>query len=340
MGGSIQGNPLNLANAVTTFAGSAGLFGSTDATGSAARFYGPISITTDGTNLFIPDSNNHTIRKIVISTGAVTTIAGSAGSLGSADGTGSAARFNYPQGITTDGTNLFVADSYNHTIRKIVISTGAVTTIAGSAGVSGSTDGTGSAARFYRPWGVTTDGTNLFITDGKNYTIRKIVIATGAVTTIAGSAGLSGSTDATGSAARFNYPRGITTDGTNLFVNDLTNCTIRKIVISTGAVTTIAGSAGNIGSADGTGSAARFYYPPDITTDGTNLFVSDSPNSTIRKIVISTGAVTTIAGSAGNMGSADGTGSAARFYYPWGITTDGINLFVSDYSDNTIRKIQ
>src|SRR3989338_648445 len=270
MGGSVQGTSLNLTSTnavVTTFAGST-TSGSTDATGTSARFYYPFGITTDGTNLFAADQYNHIIRKIVISTGVVTTIAGSTTS-GSTDATGTSAKFNYPKGITTDGTNLFVADSLNHTIRKIVISTGVVTTIAGST-TSGSTDATGTSARFYYPYGITTDGTNLFVADQYNHTIRKIVISTGVVTTIAGSAGSSGSTNATGTSARFNYPQGITTDGTNLFVADSLNHTIRKIVISTGVVTTIAGSTTS-GSTDATGTSARFYYPQGITTDGTNL---------------------------------------------------------------------
>jgi sugar lactone lactonase YvrE len=284
MGGARQGVSLSLSRVVTTLTGSAGLSGSTDGTGTAARFNMPFSITTDGTNLYVTDSNNHTIRKIVISTGAVTTLAGSAALSGSTDGTGTAARFSYPEGITTDGTNLYVADTSNHTIRKIVISTGAVTTLAGSATLSGSTDGTGTAARFNSPSSITTDGTNLYVADTSNHTIRKIVISTGAVTTLAGSAALSGSTDGTGTAARFSYPDGITTDGTNLYVADDYYATIRKIVISTGAVTTIAGSPGSYGYVDGTGSAATFYDPAGITTNGSSLFVADYYENTIRKI--------------------------------------------------------
>src|SRR3972149_83535 len=358
MGGSVQGTSLNLTSTnavVTTFAGST-TSGSTDATGTSARFYYPYGITTDGTNLFAADQYNHIIRKIVISTGVVTTIAGSTTS-GSTDATGTSAKFYYPTGITTDGTNLFVADQYNHTIRKIVISTGVVTTIAGSAGSSGSTNATGTSARFNYPQGITTDGTNLFVADSLNHTIRKIVISTGVVTTIAGST-TSGSTDATGTSARFYYPQGITTDGTNLFVADYGNYTIRKIVISTGVVTTIAGSTTS-GSTDATGTSARFYYPYGITTDGTNLFVADSYNHTIRKIAPSTStgtlmggsvqgtslnltstnaAVTTFAGST-TSGSTDGTGTSASFYYPAGITTDGTNLYVADRMNHTIRKI-
>ena len=304
------------------------------------RFNNPNQITTDRTNLFIADTSNHTIRKVVISTGVVTTLAGSAGNIGSTDGTGTIARFNWPDGITTDGTNLYVSESGNHTIRKVVISTGVVTTLAGSAGLSGSTDGTGTAARFNSPRFITTDGTNLFVAEHDNHTIRKIVISTGAVTTIAGSAGIIGSTDGTGTAARFNTPYGIATDGISLFITELFNHTIRKMVISTGVVTTIAGSAGVIGSTDGTGTAARFYEPVGITTDGTNLFVSDYANHTIRQVVIATGAVTTVAGSAGLVATTDGVGSSARFNYPRGITTDGTSLFETDYWGYTIRRIQ
>ena len=232
MGGAVQGLDLNLTmgNAsVTTLAGSAGMSGSADGTGAAARFYGPTYITTDGMNLYVAEFDNHTIRKIVIATGVVTTLAGSAGMSGSADGTGAAARFNYPYGVTTDGTNLYVGDFINNAIRKIVISTGFVTTLAGSAGTYGSVDGTGAAARFNMPSGITTDGMNLYITDSANRTIRKIVIFSGTVTTLAGSAGMSGSADGTGAAARFNCPAGITTDGTNLYVADYLNHTIRTI---------------------------------------------------------------------------------------------------------------
>ncbi|SVC59026.1 uncharacterized protein METZ01_LOCUS311880, partial [marine metagenome] len=206
------------------------------------------------------------------------------GSTGSTNATGTSASFNYPRDITTDGTNLYVADYNNHTIRKIVISTGAVTTLAGSAGSSGSTNATGTSARFKYPRGITTDGTNLYVADADNHLIRKIVISTGAVTTLAGS-GSSGSTDGTGTSAKFNSPRGITTDGQNLYVGDYSNNKIRKIVISTGAVTTLAGS-GSSGSTDGTGTSASFYNPSGITSYGTNLYVGDYSNHKIRKIAL------------------------------------------------------
>jgi sugar lactone lactonase YvrE len=223
---------------------------------------------------------------IVASTGVVTTLAGLAGSTGSADGTGSAARFNLPFGIACDASgNVYVADTINHTIRMIVASTGVVTTLAGLAESTGSDDGTGSVARFTSPFGIACDAFgNVYVADTSNSTIRKIVASTGVVTTLAGLAGSFGSDDGTGSAARFTLPRGVACDASgNIYVADTTNNTIRKVTPA-GVVTTLAGLAGSIGSADGTGSAARFYDPHSIACDASgNVYVADTYNSTIRK---------------------------------------------------------
>ena len=273
----------------------------------------------------------------------VSTVAGSTSGFGGiVDGTGSAARFNLPQGMTTDGNFVYVADYQNNAIRKIDPATGAVTTFAGSAtGTLGSTDGTGTAARFDHPYDITSDGTNLFVTDYNTCIIRKVVIATAAVTTIAGTAAACGTiTDGTGSAARFDRPQGITTDGTNLYITE--NTAVRRLVIATGAVTTFAGSAnGNVGHVDGTGSAARFNNLEGITTDGTSLYVVDAYYGDIRKIVIASAAVSSFAGdyNASVAGSNDGTGIAAKFNRPFGITSDGTNLFVIEQYGNVVRKV-
>lgn len=339
MGGAIQTTLTSLSQSVTTYAGNTS--GSADGTGSAAGFNLPVSVTTDGTNLYVADSDNFTIRKIVIATGAVTTLAGTAGASGSTDGVGAAARFTSPSGITTDGTSLYVTDNQHHSVRKIDIATGSVAMLAGS-GTCGWADGTGTAAGFCRPEGITTDGTYLYVADNPNSgaSIRKISIATGIVTTFAGSANAFGTVDGIGAAAKFNYPIGITTDGSNLYVTEWNGDTIRKIVIATGEVTTLAGTAASPGSADGVGTAASFRNPFGITMDGANLYIADCNNNTIRKLVIATGAVSTLAGTAGASGSADGVGAEALFYYPRGITTDGTNLYVADMYNNTIRKVQ
>jgi hypothetical protein len=272
----------------------------------------------------------------------LTLIAGQA-TPGSADGVGAAASFNNVQGVVSDGDFIYATDGTNHTIRKIVAATGAVTTLAGSPGQLGTADGIGSAARFKYPAHLVADGAgNLYVTDTNNFKIRKIVIATGEVSSLAGT-GAPGSADGVGAAASFNNPYGIAIDGAgNLYVADNNSRTIRKIVIATATVTTLAGQAGASGSADGIGSAARFAFPLGVVADGSgNLYVADAtPNDTIRKIVIATGEVTTLAGTAGMTGSSDGVGGAARFNYPDGMCLDGSgNLWVADLKNPTIRKI-
>jgi sugar lactone lactonase YvrE len=324
--------------AITTLAGSAGAIGSANGTGSAARFYDPVGVALDSSgNAYVADSNNQTIRKIT-SSGVVTTLAGLAGTPGSVNGTGSAARFSTPIGVAVDSAgNLYVADYYNQTIRKIT-SGGVVTTLAGLTGTPGSTDGTGSAARFNYPIGVAVDNAgNVYVADLNNQTIRKITSG-GVVSTLAGLAGASGSADGTGSAARFNYPRGVAVDSaSNVYVADSNNQTIRKIT-SGGVVTTLAGLAGASGSADGTGSVARFNNPFGVAVDSaSNVYVADPNNQTIRKVT-SGGVVKTLAGFAGATGNANGTASAARFNYPFGVAVDSAgNLYVGDTSNHTIR---
>ena len=285
MGGSLQGAELSLTatKVVTTLAGTGGSSGYKDnSTGTLAKFKNPKGITTDGTNLYVADASNHRIRQIVISTGAVTTLAGG-GSGTSTDDTGTTASFNSPQGITTDGTNLYVADSYNHKIRKIVIDNATVTTLAGT-GSSGSTDNTpGTSASFNEPLGITTDGTNLYVADTKNHLIRQIVISTRAVTTLAGTGSYGTTDNTTGTSASFYGPSGIATDGFNLYVADRSSSLIRRIVIATGAVTTLAGM-GSGNPIDDTGTAARFKVPTGITSDGIDLYVLDKQNHLIRKI--------------------------------------------------------
>jgi len=178
-------------------------------------------------------------------------------------------RFSNPSGITIDSSNnLYVCDTYNHTIRKITPA-GVVTTFAGTAGQSGSIDGTGSVARFYAPFGITIDSSgNLYVCDYSNHTIRKITPA-GMVTTIAGTAGASGITDGTGSAARFNHPIGITIDPSgNLYVCDFFNHTIRKITPS-GVVTTIAGTAGYAGLTDTADTISSANFTFNVVATGT-----------------------------------------------------------------------
>ena len=259
---------------------------------------------------------------------------------GSTNGPASNARFNHPAGLASDlSGNIYVADTENSTVRKIT-SDGNVGTLAGLAGSFGTNDGFGAGARFYGPQAVAANSAGqLFVADSGNSTIRKIT-SSGSVSTFAGVAGVSNSFDGTGANAQFYHPEGVATDpGGNVYVTDTWNHTVRKITPA-GAVTTLAGLAGNFGAADGANSKARFNRPTGIAVDSaTNIFIADSLNHTIRKMTPD-GTVSTIAGLAGVWGSSDGTNNAARFYLPDGISF-GANgdLFVTDAGNQTLRKI-
>jgi len=246
-----------------------------DGAATEATFYEPAGIAINGRNLYIADSRNNRIRKVVIATGEVSTLALLI------DGR--------PSGITTDGSNLYATDTKNHKIFKVSIATGQITSLAGT-GKRGDADGAGTAASFNSPEGITTDGTNLYVADTNNNKIRKIVIATGVVSTFARS-GTERVLNSKGAKSIFKSFIDIKTDGRHLYVVDTSHHRILKIAIVTEEVSTLAGS-GIEGFEDGKGVLATFYYPQGIAIVGSNLYVSD--NHTIRKIVIDTGEVSTV----------------------------------------------
>jgi sugar lactone lactonase YvrE len=326
---------------VSTLAGAAHASGYADGAGAAARFYLPTGVAVDGAgNVYVADAGNDTIR-VVAPSGAVRTLAGMASPRGSADRVGSAARFKGPMGVATDRAGVaYVADFSNHTIRRITPS-GAVSTLAGTAGVRGSADGrSAAAAQFNYPTAVAVDAAgNAYVADSKNHTIRKIATS-GAVSTLAGTAGAAGSTDGAGAAARFDTPRGVAVDREgNVYVADSGTHTVRKVGPS-GQVSTLAGRAGAAGAADGTGPAARFRTPKGVVVDGAgNVYVADSGNHAVRKIGPS-GPVSTLAGRAGAAGGRRGADSTARFGDPTGLAVDGAgNVYVADPEHGSVHVI-
>lgn len=365
---------------LSTVAGVAGKVGFVNAPGGNARFNQPQGICADSTgNLFVADLQNGCIRRIgangavstlgpttlsyprgmcpdgsggvfaldtglhavrrITSAGVVSLLAGRV-SAGDENGLGRAAGFNAPQGMTTtpDGA-VYIADTRNHTIRKVALD-GSVTVYAGSSGVSGSATGTVAEARFNGPAGIASDSLgNLYVADTGNHVVRRIA-PDGVVHPLAGSAGLKGTTNGSGTAARFNEPLDLTVDRSgNVFVADSKNHSIRKIT-PTGVVTTFAGGAAVSGFNDGTGTAARFNTPSGIDIDSLgSLYVADRLNGTVRKITVAA-VVTTFAGLAGNKGTTDGTGTAARFGEPAGLVVDASNqIIVSDLYYHSLRRI-
>lgn len=342
-----------------TFGTAAGLAGQEatvvetgDGTNQNARFFSPYGVALDNNgNLYVADGD--AVRKVspVGTNWVVTTLAGQGLVLGMVDATNGTARFDNPQGVAVDAAGkLYVADTANNAIRLITPSgtNWVVTTIAGvGRSSSGSTDGTNRNAKFSNPYGIAVDASgNLYVADTLNDTIRKItpVGTNWVVSTLAGLAGTNGVADGTNTSARFDNPAAIALDTNgNLYVADLGNNTIRKVTPmgTNWVVSTLAGLAGTNGSADGTNSVARFNEPQGIAVDGLGaLYVSDGNNNTIRKVtpVGTNWVVSTLAGTAAETGSANGTGSAALFSSPYGIAVDqGFNLYVADSYNFTIR---
>lgn len=333
---------------VSTLAGLGQVSGTNNGVGNAARFSNPQNVAVDsGGNVYVSDTGNQTIRKITPD-GTVSTLAGVPGQTGSSDGTNGIAHFSTPRGIGVDSmTNVYIADSGNSTIRKMVFfgTSAAVSTLAGTAGLNGSIDGPGSAARFHFPYGLAVDTAgNIYAVDRSNDDIRKITPA-GFVTTFAGVPGQTGSVDGTGAAAQFSRPEDLTLDPAgNIYVVEFGNNTVRKIqpMGTNWVVTTVAGCAAcAAGTNDGVGTDARFSSPFGLARDNSgNLYVADTANFTIRKIA-SSGSnwmVTTFAGAARQQGALDDTGTAARFGDPHDLVADAAgDLYVTD--GNAIRKI-
>lgn len=329
------------AGEVTTLAGVAGYAGYADGQGNMARLSGPTAVALDAAgNVWFGEDGNRVVRKLTPA-GQVITIAGRPGYQGSADGHGNLAQFGRPVGLAFDQQGyLYVADQYNHAIRKVTPQ-GYVTTLAGKSGTEGNQDGSGSAARFSHPFGLTigSDG-NLYVAPVHNHCLRRVTLA-GVVSTFVGATnGAVGSADGTGDRARFWMPHAVAADlQGNLYVADHINNALRRITPQA-VVTSIAGVTNMYGAVDGTGASARFWNPNSCRVDRSgNVFVSDHNNCAIRKITPS-GQVTTAAGLLGTGGERDGQGAAARFYYPAGLAFDSKgDLYVADYWGYTIRRM-
>ncbi len=365
---------------VSTLAGTMGMPGAADGPAVGARFTGPAGIAVVGSGasavVYVADTGNNTIRKIA--SGTVTTLAGIAQAFGSNDSTTqAAASFLNPNGLAVDGAGtIYAADTGNHTIRKITPA-GLVRTLAGMAALQGNADGAGAThfeppppppppdppppcpavgavpepgvvhpsicygPTFFNPSGIATDlSGNVYVADKGNRSVR-ILSADGTVSTVP----LTG-----GGFDPQARPEGIAVDlAGNIYVSDLGGAIFRVELPLPGAatrdITTLAGTLGVVGSADGPGATATFNAPAGIATDAAgNVYVADSGNATIRKVTPA-GVVSTLAGTASTIaastiGSLDGTGAAAQFAQPTGVATDSVgNVYVVDRANHNVRKV-
>lgn len=314
------------------------------------------AIATDKmNNVYVTDGAANVVRKINSADGKISTIAGTflgfnvvdptpyAGDGGSANN----AHLNFPLGIAVDHIgNVIIVDGGNGVIRKIDATTGIISTVAGT-GAQGFTgdDGPATSATFFNPYDVAVDGqNNIYIADAGNNAIRKITIATGIITTLAGlgqdEAGYSGD-NGPATSAKLNYPTGVAVDQMgNIYIADA-NHVIRKIhdgIITTVAGNGIAGYTGDGGAA--TNSSLKYITRVAVDEDG-NIYIADAGNTVIRKVTVATGIITTYAGN-GVYGYAGDGGAAvsANLAAPWDLVLDGKgNLYIADTNNSAVRVV-
>ena len=334
---------------ITTFAGNGTPGYSGDGgVATSAQLHQTEGVTTDSSgNVFIADWTNNRVRRVAAGTGVISTVAGNGTAGFSGDGgAATGASLRGPTGVAVDNAgNLYIADQANNRVRKVAAATGVITTVAGNGtqGFSGD-GGAATSAAMYSPTDLTFDGAgNLYISDNANNRIRKIVIATGVITTVVGN-GTAGSTGdgAAATSAELNAPAGLAFDKSgNLYIADVTNNRIRKVAAGTGVITTYAGNgtAGFTGDG-GAATSAELNTPARVTLDSAgNLYIADQSNNRIRKVTL--GIITTVAGdgTAGYSGNG-GPATSAAFNAPIGIAVDNAGSFyVSDFHNDVIRKL-
>ena len=339
--------------AVTTIAGQKGVAGSADGIGTQATFSGPDWLAYNPAGfLYIADGSNATIRQMDLSSGKVTTVAGTLGDpQGCEIGNGLSAGFDGLGALAFDGNHtLYVAVTFCFGFVALDTNSWNETLVAGQFGGSpcGYQDGTTAQSAFSYAGAVAYVNGSLYTADssasfctGVGDTLRRIDLDAGTVSTVAGAAGQAGSTDAVGTAARFNVPEAVVYDGVgNLYVGDGNNQTIRKVALPGYGVTTVAGDVGVAGSSDGVGATAQFDSLAGLAVGGGDLFAADFVNQEIREYFPDGGLVTTVAGSLGVTGSADSNAGPALLDKPIASVFDGVDtLYVTDSGDHTIKAI-
>ena len=318
------------------------------ATRAALRW--PVGAVSDTAgNIFIADTGNDRIRRVDSATGTISTVAGIGSSSFSGDGgPATAAALQAPYSLALDAaTNIFVADTNNHRIRRIDARTGIISTVAGNGSWGFSGDGgPATGAALSSPSGVAVDAAgNVLVADTGNHRVRRIDGRTGVISTVAGN-GSEGSYGDGGpaTAAALRHPSGVGVDGAgNILVADRMNHRIRQIDAATGFISTIAGSGTQGFSGDGgPATAATLSVPSGVVADAAgDVYVADCTNNRIRRIHVATGIITTVVGN-GSMafGGDGGPATAAALGYPSGISVDAAgNILIADSHNNRIRRV-
>jgi hypothetical protein len=315
---------------------------------TAASLSVPEAVAVDAAgNIYIADTFNYVIRKVAASTGFISTVAGNGTQGYSGDGgPATIAELYMPTGVAVDAVgNIYFAD--NQRIRKVTASTGIIMTVAGSGtqGYSGD-GGPATSAELNWPWAVAVDAAgNIYFTDTDNQRIRKVVVLTGIITTVAGTGtpGYSGD-GGPATSAELNSPFGIAADAAgNIYFADYFNNRARKVAASTGDISTVAGNGTQGFSGDGaTATSAEMYYPTSVAVDTVgNIYIADDVNDRIRKVTALTGIIQTVAGTGSTGYSGDGgPATGGELFWPYGVAVDTSgNIYVADKDNNRIRAV-
>jgi sugar lactone lactonase YvrE len=290
-------------------------------------------------NLYIADSGNNRIRKVAVGTGVITTMAGNGAAGSSGDGgLATSATLSFPNDVVVDSNgNLYIADTGNSRIRKVAAGTGVITTVAGGNGDAYRGDGgLATSASLFEPFGVTVDSIgNVYIADTRNARIRKVAAGTGIITTVAGNPAGSSGDGGPAVAAMLGDPHGLAVDSSgDLYLTDNANNRIRKVVIGTGVITTVAGNGTFSYSGDGgPATSVSLDSPSGVAVDGSgNVYIADLFNSSIRKVAAGTGIITTFVGEAIGVGScSNGPTISATLDLPDDVAVDSSGNIYSRY---------
>jgi hypothetical protein len=346
---------------INTVAGDGGK-GDTGDGGSAtnASIYVALGVAVDGAgNIYIADGgstgvlNGHRVRKVTASTGGISTVAGSNNYGYAGDGgPATSAWMRGTWGVAVDGAgNIYIADNGNCRVRKVTVSTGIITTVAGNGTMGTSGDGGPATSASLCPMGIALDNAaNIYIADGSDMRIRKVTAATGIISTVAGNGPINSGNGAYSGdggpavSADLGCPYGVAVDSSdNVYIADTCNNRIREVTASTGIINTIAGNGTAGYTGDGyAATIAELNGPFEVSVDGTgHIYIADTQNNRIRIVTASTGIITTYAGDGTKGYSGDGlAANDAELYWPEAVGTDSLgNVYIADTSNYRIRAV-
>lgn len=307
----------------------------------------PRTLTLDSAgNIYIGDLNNRRVRRVDAASGIITSIAGNGTEDFSDDVPANSTGLGTTAGIAVDqNSNVYVSDSSFRRVRRVDARTGIITTVVGDGGADFNGDNRPATSASISPQGIAVDNAgNLLIADTGNHRVRRVNLATGVITTIAGSGepGFSGD-GGSATAANLNLPIAVGVDKEgNVYISDTGNLRVRRIDARTGVITTVAGNGESTPVGDGGKATEAGFSPGSISIDSAgNVFISDETHKTVRRVDASTGIITTVAGNGDTAFNSDNIPATNAAINPLGgVVVDGNgNLFIGDFDNNRIRRV-